>query len=127
MSRRKGELSSVQIDRGWPHQVALPERALPYRDYIAMQLFCADLSLSPRGHTFVRDGQYFNVYCFAERTDAETFRTKFGGEFIDPKDRPQFAVRDLSSVQQNFRVPSDSGHVWLARSRLSGLTCPRAL
>jgi hypothetical protein len=26
MGRRKGELSAAGIDRGWPHQVVLPER-----------------------------------------------------------------------------------------------------
>ena len=30
-----------------------------------------------------------NVFCFAERAHAEQFRERFGGEFIDPKDRPK--------------------------------------
>jgi hypothetical protein len=28
-----------------------------------------------------------NIFCFAEREHAEQFRDRFGGEFIDPKDR----------------------------------------
>jgi hypothetical protein len=31
-----------------------------------------------------------NVFCFAERAHAEQFRERFGGEFIDPKDRPKW-------------------------------------
>jgi hypothetical protein len=30
------------------------------------------------------------VFCFAERSHAEQFRDRFGGEFIDPKSRPKW-------------------------------------
>jgi hypothetical protein len=33
-----------------------------------------------------------NVFCFAEREHAELFRERFGGEFIDPKDRLKWPV-----------------------------------
>ena len=37
---------------------------------------------------FVRhDGQWFNVYCFAEAADAEKFMARFGGEKFDPRQR----------------------------------------
>jgi hypothetical protein len=31
-----------------------------------------------------------NVFCFAERSHAEQFHQRFGGEFIDPKSRPKW-------------------------------------
>jgi hypothetical protein len=52
---------------------------------VTIHLFCEGLSLCPRGHSFYRDGTDMNVYCFAER-----FRERFGGELIDPKDRPKW-------------------------------------
>jgi hypothetical protein len=41
------------------------------------------------GHFFYREGQGFNVFCFADRAHAERSE-RFGGEFIDPKDRPRW-------------------------------------
>jgi hypothetical protein len=43
------------------------------------------LSLCPRGHFFWRDDVGFNVFCFAEKSDAEKFRERFGGEMVDTK------------------------------------------
>ncbi len=34
-----------------------------------LELFCKDLSLCPRGHTFRRDDKWINVWCFAEEAD----------------------------------------------------------
>ena len=89
MSRRKGEMTMADIDRGWPHQVALPER-LSYREHWKPQYeFCQQLSLCVRGHCFYRDGEHWNVKCFAEREHAERFMAQFGGEYMTPRTRPR--------------------------------------
>ena len=49
--------------------------------------FCKGLSICPRGHSVFHDGEWFNVYCFAEAGDAGRFLQKFGGERFDPKQR----------------------------------------
>lgn len=90
MVRRKGELNSKAIDDGWPYQIALPASATVGAGYVAAKAFCAGLSLAPRGHCFVRDGDYWNAWCFAVRDDAETFRARFGGEFLEPSARPKW-------------------------------------
>lgn len=92
MSRRKGELSKSAIDSGWPHQVALPEHAYRGPHYYTVRYFIDEhvLSFCPRGHTFVRDGTYFNVFCFAEAEHAECFQQKFGGERMCPDTRPRW-------------------------------------
>jgi hypothetical protein len=87
MVYRKGELSPTMIDRGWPHQVALPASASLNGGYKNIHEFCKDLSLCPRGHSVFHDGQWFNVYCFSHQTDAETFSRRFGGEKFDPNQR----------------------------------------
>ena len=87
---RKGELSKGTIDRDWPHQVALPAERCLGGNYVTIRLFCDGLSLCPRGHSFRRDDTDMNVFCFAERSHAEQFQQRFGGEFIDPKDRPKW-------------------------------------
>ena len=93
MVYRKGELSKGTIDRDWPHQVALPAHRCTGHNYVTMRLFCEGLSLCSRGHCFRRDGIDMNVFCFTERADAEQFQTRFGGEFINPKDRPKWPGR----------------------------------
>lgn len=90
MVYRKGELSKSAIDRGWPHQVALEERFCTGHQYFTLRYFCEGLSLCDRGHCFCRDGSYFNVFCFAEATDAEKFQQRFGGELMCPKTRPKW-------------------------------------
>ena len=90
MVYRRGELSKAAIDRHWPHQVALPAYRCTGGNFVTIHLFCVDLSLCPRGHSFYRDGMDMNVFCFAERAHAELFQERFGGEFIDPKDRPKW-------------------------------------
>jgi hypothetical protein len=87
MTRRKGELSPAGIDRGWPHQVALPASASKDGGYKTIHDFCKNLSVCPRGHSVQYDGEWFHVYCFAEPNDAETFMQRFGGEKFDPKQR----------------------------------------
>jgi hypothetical protein len=73
----------------WSHQVALPAYRCTAGNYATIQLFCdgEGLSLCPRGHSFDRDGTDMNVFCIAEREHAERLRKRFGGEFLDPKDR----------------------------------------
>jgi hypothetical protein len=89
---RRGELSKATIDRDWPHQVALPAYRCSGRNYVTIHLFRDGerLSLCPRGHSFYRDGVDMNVFRFAQHRHAEQFRERFGGEFIDPKDRPKW-------------------------------------
>jgi hypothetical protein len=84
---RKGELSPAGVDRGWPHQVALPASACENGGYKTIHDFCKDLSLCPRGHCVRHDGQWFNIYCFAAAADAEKFTARFGGEKFDPRQR----------------------------------------
>jgi hypothetical protein len=88
MGRRKGELSAAGIDSGWPHQVVLParlcERGSGYKE---IHEFCAPLTLCSRGHSLYHHGQWFHVYCFRERADAQKFLERFGGEKFDPAER----------------------------------------
>ena len=85
--RRKGELSPADIDREWPHQVALSACASRRGGYKAIHAFCENLSLCPRGHSVFHDGRRYNVYCFANPIDADAFMRRFGGEKFDPKQR----------------------------------------
>lgn len=87
MVYRKGELSPSGVDRGWPHQVAVPATVSLGNGYNIVRDFCKDLSLCRRGHTVVHEGEYWNVYCFAKLEDAGKFRERFGGEKFDPAKR----------------------------------------
>jgi hypothetical protein len=51
MSRRKGELSAAAIDRGWPHQVALPATECRGSHGRFVDAFCFDLSVCERHHS----------------------------------------------------------------------------
>lgn len=85
--RRKGELSPARIDRECPHQIVLKANDCTGQRYDTIHRFCADLSLCPRGHSFVQNDEWMRVFCFAEREHAERFQAEFGGESFDPKRR----------------------------------------
>jgi hypothetical protein len=88
-ARRAACCGKDMIDRDWPHQVALRADYCAGRNYVTIRLFCEGLSLRPRGYTFRRDDIDMTVFCFADHAHADQFQNRFGGEFIDPKNRPK--------------------------------------
>lgn len=90
MTRRKGEITPAGIDKGWPHQVAVPAMDTLGLRYVEAIEFCDGLSLAPRRPSFARDDVWFNVWCFAKPEDAETFQRQYGGELMTPKTRPKW-------------------------------------
>jgi hypothetical protein len=101
MCRTKGELSSAEIDRRWPYQVALPADQCRGAHFRTQHAFCLDLSLCPRGHSVFHKDQWWQVFCFAKEVDADAFRARFGGEHFDPKDRG----RGTRWAQWNRKAP----------------------
>ena len=83
MARRKGEMTSRAIDRGWPHQVALRGEFVRLM-FFAIEEFKRGLSVCARGHTVAQAGDWWQVYCFADPEHAEKFRLKFNGRKFDP-------------------------------------------
>lgn len=83
--RRKGELSASQIERDWPHQVALPASADIGANYPIIESFCAvdRLTVCRRRHRFRRRDEEFIVYCFGNAADADRFCERFSGEVMD--------------------------------------------
>ena len=51
MGRRKGEMSSAQIDRRFPHQVILLSAWYSGANYRRVHAFCVGLSLAPGAAT----------------------------------------------------------------------------
>jgi hypothetical protein len=88
MVYRKGELHKGRIDREWPHQVALRADAASGANFSIVDGFSRKLSRCERGHSFIRDGHDYVVYCFSVKADAELFRDRFDGEMIDPSEQP---------------------------------------
>ena len=90
--RRRGELSKGMIDRGWPHQVALPSAVVVAR-FKEIQASASRLGACLRTHAFRRDDVDHVVYCFAIEDDAKAFKALFGGELMGPEDRPRWKNR----------------------------------
>ena len=87
MTRRKGELTSAQVDRDYPFQVIMPASRCTLAAGKAIDAFCKDLSLAPRGHSVVRNDEWHHVFCFRLQADAERLMANFGGEWFDPTTR----------------------------------------
>ena len=85
MGRRKGELTTATIDRGWPYQVAVPATDCRGSHGRFMDAFCLDLSVCERQRSVFHEDKWWIVYCFADAEHAEKFRMRFGGERFHPK------------------------------------------
>lgn len=87
MVYRKGELSKTMVDRGWPHQVAVPADRCSGKFFNIHRAFCAGLSLCERGHSVQHEGISYRVFCFAEPEHARAFLEAFDGVPFYPEDR----------------------------------------
>jgi hypothetical protein len=87
MSRRKGELSPVAMDRGWPHQVALPYDQCTGKNYNPPHAFIRGLSVCCRNHITMHEDEKYLVFCFADIEDALQFKEAFKGVLFYPEDR----------------------------------------
>lgn len=87
---RKGELSKSMLDRQWPYQVAIDAEHTSGRAHALAVEFCKPLSLAPRGHSYVENDRWVNVYCFREREHADAFAAEYGGRIVNPADRPRW-------------------------------------
>jgi len=81
---RKGELSPTEVNRRWPHQVALrqlDDPRLKHERDIALDRWrtAAGAEAAPRGFAIVHEDAWWAVYCFASEETAARFMAEFGG------------------------------------------------
>jgi hypothetical protein len=76
-------------EQNFPYWVALPQEKGVGENYHMLRDFCRERerSLSRHGHSVTWQGQYFQVFMFAEEEHAEVFSKKFGGERMHPSEK----------------------------------------
>jgi hypothetical protein len=81
MTGLNGEIAKRQIDREYPHQVAMRVQlgGLGLR-LLQLNDFCREHAMPFRTHTDRRDGEDFIRYCFGDPAHADTFASTFSGE-----------------------------------------------
>ena len=82
--RRRGELSAGGVDRAYPFQVAV--KCITGQNVGHLNQSGPFSSLCWRRHHVGDDSGSYEVFCFADRTQADQFRDAIRGEDFDPRD-----------------------------------------
>jgi hypothetical protein len=89
MTRRKGEIGRSQLDRWWPHHVALPAEAVRgLANDETVRGFAARLNAAPLTYPLRRNDVDRVVFCFVRPGNAREFAMRFGGEVLPVAEKP---------------------------------------
>jgi hypothetical protein len=89
MIRCKGEITQADLQREWPHHVALSaDKVRGLKNSEVVRGFARALSVAPLTHSVSPADVDLVVFCFDKPEDAEAFCDRFGGEWLPETRRP---------------------------------------
>jgi hypothetical protein len=90
MIHRKGESTKADLQRRWPHHVALPaDKLRGLMNSEIVRTAAVALSAAPQTYSVRRGDLDFVVFCFTKPVNAAVFSQRFGGKRLTYSLGPQ--------------------------------------
>jgi hypothetical protein len=85
MTHARGQLSRTLLNREYPHQVLVPSWNVRGKLFEKVDAFHVQIGAPMKKRSIFKNDSRYELYCFAQRQDAESFQELFGGHLTRVK------------------------------------------
>ena len=87
MTRARGQPSRTSVNSEYPHQVLVVAQDVGGKTFDRVLAFHKERGITVVSRSAYRGDEWFTIFCFTLKENAEKFRTKFDGELLQRPER----------------------------------------
>jgi hypothetical protein len=85
MTRARGQSSRTLLNREYPHQILVPSWNVRGKMFKKVDAFHVQIGAPLKKRSIFKNDSWYELYCFAQRHDADSFQELFGGHLTPVK------------------------------------------